>query len=1509
MQVRLLGPVDVVADGEPRAVPGLRRKAVLAALAVQSGEVVSISQLVEVVWAGSAPPTAANTLQNHVSHLRYLLGSKTAIRARAPGYVLDLGPDGTDVRVAERLLEEGQQAADPALAARRLTAALALWRGRPLADLTGLPWLEDQAERLDLLGAAVRRALFEARLAAGEHVSLLPELARLVADRPLDEQVQAQYMLALYRSGRQADALAAYRRLHQTLSAELGIYPSQELRDLEVAILRQEPALDAPAAAALARAAPQVPVPAQLPPAVPSFAGRAGELARLDALLPSAVHPGPAQPGLTVVTVLSGTAGVGKTTLAVHWAHQVASRFPDGQLYVNLQGFDPGGAALEPGEAVRGFLEAFGVPASRIPAALPAQAALYRSLLAGKQVLVVLDNARDVDQVRPLLPGSPGCLAVVTSRDRLTGLVATGGAYPLTLDLLPAADARDLLIQRVGPARVASEPAAADDIVARCARLPLALTIAAARAATHPSFPLAVFAAELREATHALDPFQGGDLTTDVRAVFSWSYRALSPAAARLFRLLGLHPGPDIGLAAAASLAAAEPDQARAPLAELTRAHLLAEHAPGRYACHDLLRSYAAEQAMAEDSPDVRAAAVHRVLDHYLHTAARASVRLEPQFAPPTPAPAGAGVTVGELATAGDAAAWFTAEHATLLAAVLFAAGSAGAGHTRHAWQLGWMLSTAFLRRGSWDDNTRAQRAALDAARRAADIVGEAHASHGLALGYARSGRFADAWPQFQHALGLLETTGDQIGQARVHDSLAWLSERDERPADALGHATRSFELFRAAGSAPGQAMALNDIGYCHALLGNYRSALDHCERGLHAIQQLGERNWEAATWDSLGYIHHQLGDHQRSFACYRRAITLYRELADRFNEADTLDHLGDAQLSAGAAAAARQTWTAALRIYDEINHPDGAQVRAKLRSAVPRGAPAPAGGRTRNEPLCLNEGLGGLPERARLQAFAAGFADRHADRGAQPGQRAGRRALGLDLADVLAGDVHDLADPAEREARRLQGRGRVRLGVADHARDRGRVVAARGDAAFVAFGHHGHVGQVADQSGHQRIAHAAAEAQVEQAVRAPGEQRAVGAQRHAGVQALADLGDPAQVDLDRAGPGDVGGAVADLALEVDAPGPDLAAAAHQGQGVVAAGGDLGHPGQRHGHRRGRGRLAVTQVTAAPGQQGPVGAQRVAVPVARRHLDDPGQPGYLLRRGPAGLGPVAELPAGIVAPGQDGAVRAQRERVIGPGGQLGDPGQPGYLPGHVPARRGAVAQLAVIVVTPAPHRAASAHRHHVEGAHRDLGDPGQPGHLDRGVPVGRRPVAQLAEGVAAPGPHRAVGQQGGVGLGQGAAGELFRADLQSAIRGQSQHGFRGGLRGGRPVAVLARLVVTPAEDGGETGDHGLRGRHGSARRRRSARRRGRGRWGGGAGDRRDRDRGAGDDRAHAAARAPASSLHGYARSLPAGRGRMPHGRPVVLAGLWHGTLERRWSGAGTAHRAARRAVTGWARRV
>jgi DNA-binding SARP family transcriptional activator len=928
VRVRLLGPVDVMVDGEERPVAGLRRKAVLATLALHEGVVVSTDLLVDAVWGETVPSTTLNTLQRHVSHLRAVLGGNAAILARPPGYLLDVGEDGTDVRLAERLLRQGTRSADPRQSAQELRQALALWRGRPLADVAGLAWLDDQARRLDLLGQQIRRALSEARLAAGEHLHLVPELEQTVADHPLDEQVHAQLIVALYRCGRQADALSAYQRLRATLAEELGIDPSPALRELETAILRQDPSLDAPApAGSLRLSAPSAPVPAQLPPAVSGFTGRSAELDRLDAIF------SPASPeDAVVVTAIAGTPGVGKTALAVHWAHRVAAQFPDGQLYANLRGFDPAGPAAEPGEVLRGFLEALAVPPERIPASPDDQVALYRSLLAGKRALVVLDNARDAAQVRPLLPGAPGCLAIVTSRNRLTGLIAKDGAYPLALDVLTPAGARELLLHRLGAGRAGREPDAVEDIITRCARLPLALSIAAARAAASPGFPLAHFAAEIRAAGHVLDPFVGDDAATDVRAVFSWSYHALSTDAARLFRLQGLHPGPDITVGAAASLAGIAPDRAGVLLAELTRGHLLAEHRPGRYAFHDLLRAYAAEQARIHDHDGARSAAVGRLLDHCLHTAHAAGTLIDPYFAPvAAPAPPQPGVVVGGPATAGEALNWFAAERRTLLAAMSLAAEPSFAAH---AWRLAWALSTYLLRQGLWTDQETACRIGLDAARRAGDTAGEAHALVLLGLGYGPSGRLDEAAPRLHAALRLLETTGgSHLSRVRAHRILSWIAEQQERHADMLSHATAALELSRAAGDLALEVMSLNDVGYSHALLGNYRQAVSYCERSLAGSREAGERNWESAAWDSLGYIHHQLGRDRRAITCYERSLDLCRELADRFNEAVTLDNLGDVHFSAGDMDAARWAWTQAACTFDEIGHPGAEQVRAKLRS------------------------------------------------------------------------------------------------------------------------------------------------------------------------------------------------------------------------------------------------------------------------------------------------------------------------------------------------------------------------------------------------------------------------------------------------------------------------------------------------------------------------------------------------------------------------------------------------
>jgi DNA-binding SARP family transcriptional activator/Tfp pilus assembly protein PilF len=928
MRVRLLGPVDVVVDGSIRAVQGLRRKAVLAVLALHVGEIVGTDRILDAAWGDQMPSTAINTLQRHMSHLRALLGSRDAIVARMPGYVLDIGDDGTDLRVAERLINQARRSSEPTERARLLEQALGLWRGPALLDVRGLAWLDRQADRLDQLRLNATQALIETRLALGQHALVLPELRRLARDNPFDEQVHASLMLALYRSGRQAEALTTYQRVRQALADELGLDPGPALRELEAAILRQDAGELSPADARAPR--PAV-VPAQLPPAVPTFAGRANEIAALDDTLSTSDRP-----ASMVVAAVSGTAGVGKTALAVHWAHRVADRFPDGQLYVNLRGYDPTGSVVDPAEAVRGFLDAFGVPVQRMPTGVAAQAALYRSLLAGKRVLVLLDNARDVEQVRQLLPGTPGCLAIVTSRNQLTGLVATEGAHLLTLGQLSPAEAADLLDRRLGSGRVDREPVAVQRIIARCARLPLALAVAAARAATHPNFPLATLAEQLRTAAGGLDVLHGGDPATDVRAVFSWSYRGLEAGAARMFRLLGLHPGPDIGASAAASLAGVPPDQARRLLTELTRAHLLVEHVPGRYVFHDLLRAYAAEQANAHDSDGERQAAISRMLDHYVHSGHNGAVLLDPNREPLDLGPPQPGVTPQRHIDRQQAMDWFATEHGVLLAATGRAGGSgASTSFDTQLWQLAWTLADHLEWRGYWHEWVAIQHAAVDATQRLGDVPAEASALRLLALACIRLGRFEEAHAHLGRALELAVRVEDRVGQAHAHLHIARVCGCLDRHEQALAHAREAFEGFLAAGVVRGQANSLNLLGWHNSQLGNHEPAVGYCEQALALAEQLTDLPIQANIWDSLGYVHDHLDDRARAVTCYQRAIDLYREVGDRYNEADTLASLGDTHEAAGDVDAACSAWRTALAILTALDQPSADRVRTKLARAA----------------------------------------------------------------------------------------------------------------------------------------------------------------------------------------------------------------------------------------------------------------------------------------------------------------------------------------------------------------------------------------------------------------------------------------------------------------------------------------------------------------------------------------------------------------------------------------------
>jgi DNA-binding SARP family transcriptional activator/tetratricopeptide (TPR) repeat protein len=920
VEFRLLGPVGIWQGAHRLGLSAAQQRTVLAMLLLDCGRAVSVDRLVAALW-GAAPPAAArNAVQGCVSQIRRTLattglsGAGTGLITARQGYCLVVDQTTVDLHNFRTLVRAVDER-DPANARDMLRRGLDLWRGAAMADAAGSWLLEVVAPQLEEERLAALEQHATLGLLLGRHREVVDELSALVTEFPLRESLVVTLMTALHRCGRRADALALFRRVRQRFVDELGIDPGEKLQRAHQSVLNGQEPTPAQATPAATVVTTWKPV-RQMPTTTPRFVGRRAEMDDLDAGDGSGIW------------VISGTAGVGKTTLAVHWAQRVRDRFPDGQLYVNLRGFDPVGQPTSPAEALPVLLEMLQVPAERIPNTLRAQIGLYRDILAARQMLIVLDNVRDADQVRPMLPGLSGCVILITSRNQLTSLVAIEGAHPLPLDLLSTDEARELLVRRLGAGRVAAEPGAVNDIITRCARLPLALAILAARAATHPGFALAALSSEPDQPRAGLDAFDGGDHATQVRAVFSWSYETLTPDAARLFRLLGLHPGPDIATPAAASLAGTSPGQARPLLAELARAHLVTEHAPGRYSFHDLLRAYATELAHIHDRATERRAAVNRVLDHHLHTAHAAHRMLNPHRDPITLSPPQPGVAAEHFTDHVQALAWFIAEHAVLVAAIAHAS---KAGFEAHAWQLAWTLTEYFSRRGHWHDWAATHRDALDAARRQTDRPGLAHTHRGLAIAHAYLGQHDDAYAHFNHALRLFAELEDHTSQGHTHLGIGWMLARQHRHLEALDHANQAIDFYRATGDQAGQANALNAAGWYQAQLGDYRQTLVSCGQALPLLRDFGDHRGMASTWDSLGYAYHHLGHHEQATACCQQAVDLYRKIGDRFNEADTLTHLGDTHHAIGNHHTAQDTWQQALIILDELGHPDADQVRAKL--------------------------------------------------------------------------------------------------------------------------------------------------------------------------------------------------------------------------------------------------------------------------------------------------------------------------------------------------------------------------------------------------------------------------------------------------------------------------------------------------------------------------------------------------------------------------------------------------
>ncbi|RKT54010.1 AfsR/SARP family transcriptional regulator [Saccharothrix australiensis] len=934
MRFGVLGPLEVRDDRGRLLLPARRKERVLLAVLLLRDAPTSTDALTDALW-DELPRSAAANLKTYLSDLRRLLRPDVAIDTRPDGYVLDVARADLDATHFEDLVEEGRQAARERrfdVATERFTRALGLWRGPVLDGLPVPALVHHRVTVLEELRLAVVEDNIDARLALGQDVA--GELRALTDQHPLRERLWGQLMLALYRTGRQAEALAAYQRLRETLDAQLGIEPSPGLRRLHVEILRADRSLDRtppPASAA---------IPRQLPAAVPSFTGRARALAELDRLADRARGD---RSG--TVVVISGTAGVGKTALAVRWADAARDRFPDGQLYADLRGYD----ALPPRrplEVLSRFLHALGVPPERVPPDLDEAVALYRSTLADRSVLVVLDNAAAGDQVRPLLPGGSGGLVVVTSRDRLAGLVARDGAARIALDVLTPAESVDLLATLLGRERTAAEPDATAELADLCAHLPLALRITAAH---FTGGRIADHVAELRRgnrltALHA-------DEDTAVRAAFDLSYSALPAPARRLFRLLGVIPGQDFTVDEAVAATGGAPPATEELLGTLTDAHLL--HRDGdRYTTHDLLRLYARERARAEETPERRDRASHRLYAWYTAHAEAAAAVLYPDMARlPRPAPQPL------FENEAQASAWLDAERANLVAAVLHAA-DAGGDLAEHAWLLADALRGYFwLRMATVDWLTVAL-----AARRAAEGDPTARASAELSLGnlHFLLSEHARAIEHSTAALRLAEEGGWHAGQASAHNNLGGIHRQSGHLAEAAAHFARSLEIDRRHGLHAGQmaslnnlaivawqlgrladsteyftqalrlrrqsqapqgiALALGNLGELWHTRGEPDEALRHLTEALGIHREIGARVAEAGNLTTLAAIHNDLGDLPAAYEHARTSLMLARDTGERRIEAGALHVLGDIHRRAGQEADALDCYRQAALLAREAD-------------------------------------------------------------------------------------------------------------------------------------------------------------------------------------------------------------------------------------------------------------------------------------------------------------------------------------------------------------------------------------------------------------------------------------------------------------------------------------------------------------------------------------------------------------------------------------------------------------
>jgi DNA-binding SARP family transcriptional activator len=967
----VLGPLRVWRGGIELDLGTPQQRELLASLLLREGSQVSVRELSNVLWGSAMPDTAAAVIRTYVARLRRELDGRpvgrqdSVIATVQGGYRLVYRPDSFDLAVFRREVstaDEARKARDPRRAAEHLRTALALWHDKPLAGLLGEHASAERA-RLELLRLGALSRWFELELELGSHAAVIPELTHLVGQHPLDEHLHELLMLALYRSGRQAQALAIYRNVQEVLAEELGVDPGPALQRMYGRILQADPGLlvttaeagtldDAeqdrePEPARVVTVVDRAPditgrqptAPTRLPPRLTVFAGRGRELAAAHEML---ADPD-AQPGTVVV---SGMAGVGKTTFAVHWARQIARHFPDGQFYLNLRGFAPDGDLVDALKAVRTVLEFLDLRPGSVPDDLDAAVALYRGLLAERRVLLLLDNARLAAQVRPLLPDSSGSLAVVTSRNRLAGLHILDGARSIILEPLPVAQARELMVRRIGGQRVADEPEVVQEIIDRCGRLPLALSIVAAHCTVHPHFTLDAATTALRgdlgleRTATSLDALSlhEADEYVDPRHVFSWSYHTLSPPVARLFRLAALHPGPDMSIAALASVTGLSRQSTLSHLAELTNAHLLTESAPGRYEFHDLLRAYADELKQRLDPPEEQQRAQLRMLDHYVHStiaALRQYNDLEPISEAPVLRPA---VAVEAFCDRDAALRWYETESPVLMPVAHQARMQ---DHLEHVWHLAWATDTYHYRSGRGRNAAVMHTWALEAAEYLDRSLWQGISHRFLGDVHADLGSFTESVKHTEAALAIFDAHHDVKRRADCHLTLARVARRQGDGREGIAHLERAAEIGQHHGDQLLVATALNNMGEQYGDIGEHDTAVKLCREALDLWTELDDHHALANCYDTLGYSVFHLGEHEQAFKYLQYAIEIFQHLGDKGNQANSLSRLGDACAAHGDNAAAIAAWSNALTILNSLDEADPGELETKLRRAGTHGGVA----------------------------------------------------------------------------------------------------------------------------------------------------------------------------------------------------------------------------------------------------------------------------------------------------------------------------------------------------------------------------------------------------------------------------------------------------------------------------------------------------------------------------------------------------------------------------------------